>query len=61
MKKTIDLSDKALNIYNKWGHKKSEFVSDAIIAKAQNSMSLEARVSKLEKAVEGIRKVILSE
>jgi polyhydroxyalkanoate synthesis regulator phasin len=31
---------------------KGIWVSDAIIAKAQNSVSLEARVSKLEKRVE---------
>jgi polyhydroxyalkanoate synthesis regulator phasin len=31
---------------------KSKRVSDAIIAKAQNSASIEARVEKLEKRVE---------
>lgn len=31
MKKTIDLTDEALAIYDKWGHKKSEKASQAII------------------------------
>lgn len=31
MKKTIDLSKEALTIYDNWGHKKSEKVSQAII------------------------------
>ncbi|MFA5345835.1 MAG: hypothetical protein WC315_06140 [Candidatus Omnitrophota bacterium] len=60
MKKTIDLSDKALDIYKKWGHKKSEKVSDAIVEKhsRDTGVSLEARVEKLEKAVEKLEKAV---
>jgi polyhydroxyalkanoate synthesis regulator phasin len=47
------VTKEAESIYNAIPHhKRGEYVSDAIIAKAQNSASLEARVSKLEKRVE---------
>ena len=47
------VTKEAESIYNALPHhKRGEYVSDAIIAKAQNSVSLEARVSKLEKRVE---------
>jgi hypothetical protein len=52
--RTITLTQPALKVYDSWPHmEKSKRVSDAIIAKAQNSGGeLEARVEKLEKAVE---------
>ena len=47
------VTKEAESIYNAIPHhKRGEYGSDAIIAKAQNSASLEARVSKLEKRVE---------
>ena len=49
----ITLKPEALKIYDQWkADGEASKVSDAIIAKAQNSVSLEARVSKLEKRVE---------
>jgi len=58
------VTKEAESIYNALPHhKRGEFVSDAIITKhAQDSgEGLEARVEKLEKAVEGIKKVIMDE
>jgi len=52
--RTITLTQPALQVYDSWPHmEKSKRVSDAIIAKAQNSSGeFETRVSKLEKRVE---------
>jgi len=60
---SIKLRHEAKVIYDSLPKKgKGEYVSDAIIAKAQNSSGeIEARVEKLEKEVEGIKKVILGE
>jgi hypothetical protein len=58
---SVEISHEAKTVYDKQPHK-GEYVSDAIIAKAQNSSGeIEARVEKLEKEVEGIKKVILGE
>ena len=49
---SVEISHEAKKVYDKQPHK-GEYVSDAIIAKAQNSSEeLETRVSKLEKRVE---------
>ena len=48
---SVEISHEAKTVYDKQPHK-GEYVSDAIIAKAQSGASLEARVSKLEKRVE---------
>ncbi|MCX8129794.1 MAG: hypothetical protein N3I35_06810 [Clostridia bacterium] len=59
MKKTIDLSREALAIYDKWGYKKSENVSQAIIEFEQkDTVSLENRVSDLEKQVKELKDII---
>jgi TolA-binding protein len=51
------VTKEAESIYNALPHhKRGEYVSDAIIAKAQNSISLERRMRDMEARVERLEK-----
>jgi hypothetical protein len=59
---SITLTEKAHEIYKAIkSHERSKFVSDAIISKWRSGTGLEARVERLEREVEWIKKVILDE
>lgn len=55
MKKTIDLTKQALDIYNEWGYQKSEKVSKAIV-EFENKTSIETKIEDLERRVKALEK-----
>jgi hypothetical protein len=53
--RTITLSDAALDVYNTWGHKKSEKVSESIIEKHKQEsgiLSVEEQIKELRTRIE---------